>query len=96
MSEEELARVREDMKKAAQIRGQIAQAAQHNQQYAQLLGVLLQQVNDELLLGHIFKQLIVYKVEPTGIFAQFMPYLDGKIDLEPYHVMFESIWTRVV
>ncbi len=40
VSEEEQARVREDMKKAAQMRGQIAQSAQHNMQYAQLLSVL--------------------------------------------------------
>jgi len=63
------------MKKAAQIRGQIVQSAQHNTQYAQLLSVLLQYVNDDILLGMIFQQLITYKIEATGIFAQFMPFL---------------------
>lgn len=63
------------MKKAAQMRGQIAQSAQHNMQYAQLLAVLLQYVNDDILLGMIFQQLITYKIEATGIFAQFMPLL---------------------
>ncbi len=96
VSEEEQARVREDMKKAAQMRGQIAQSAQHNMQYAQLLSVLLQYVNDDILLGMIFQQLITYKIEATGIFAQFMPFLQGKISLDPYRVMFESIWDHAV
>ncbi len=84
------------MRKAAQIRGQIVQAAQHNRQYAQLLAILLQYVDDDILLGNVFQQLIAYKIEATGIFAQFIPFLQGKADLSPYRVMFESIWDQAI
>lgn len=94
-SEEDIARVREDMRKAAQIKGQIAQSVAHNKQYAQLLTILLQHISDEQLLGAIFQQLMVYHIEPTAIFAQFMPVLKLQIDLTPYHVMFEEIRERV-
>lgn len=68
-------------KSPAQMQRHIAQFCATHILVCKLLSVLLQYVNDDILLGMIFQQLITYKIEATGIFAQFMPFLQGKISL---------------
>lgn len=80
-SAEEVARVREDMQKSAQMRAQIQQAGQQQKQYAQLLILLLQRVTDDILVGHIFHQLVDYKLTIPALFAQFLPRIHDKVQL---------------
>ena len=81
VSAEAVVKVREDMQKSAQMRWQIAQAWVQNKQFAQLLILLLQHITDEKLIGHIFRQLTVHKASIPAIFAQFLPFLVGRVAL---------------
>lgn len=81
VSAEAIVKVREDMQKSAQMRGQIAQAGVQNKQFAQLLIILLQHITDEKLIGHIFRQLTVHKASIPAIFAQFLPFLVWRVAL---------------
>lgn len=75
VSAEAIALVREQLGQAAKVQGQIAQAGKQNQQFAQLLLLLLQHIADEKLIGHIFRQLTVLKIGIPAIFAQFLPFI---------------------
>ena len=81
VSQEALVKVREDMAKAAQMGAQIAQSGQQGQQFAQLLILLLQQVTNEQLIAHIFRQLTEYKCSIPSIFAFFLPFIHEKVQL---------------
>jgi hypothetical protein len=81
VSAEAVVRVREDMQKAAQMGGQIAQSGKQQKQFAQLLIVLLQHITDEKLIGHIFRQLTVHKASIPAIFAQFLPFIVDHVAL---------------
>lgn len=81
VSAEAVVKVREDMQKSAQMRGQIAQAWAQQKQFAQLLILLLQHITDEKLIGHIFRQLTVHKASIPAIFAQFLPFLVDRVAL---------------
>lgn len=78
---EEVARVREDAKRSAQMRAQIQQAGQQQKQFAQLLILLLQRVTDEQLIRHIFRQLVDEKLPIPAIFAQFFPRIHDKVQM---------------
>lgn len=81
VSAEEVARVREDIQKSAQMRAQIQQVGQQQTQYAQLLILLLQRVSDDKLIGHIFHQLVEYKFPIPTLFAQFLPRIHDKVQM---------------
>lgn len=81
VSAEAVVKVREDMQKSTQMRGQIAQAGAQQKQFAQLLILLLQHITDEKLIGHIFRQLTVHKTSIPAIFAQFLPFLVNRVAL---------------
>jgi hypothetical protein len=81
VSAEALIKVREDMQKSTQMRGQIAQASKQNKQFAQLLVLLLQHITDEKLVGHIFRQLTVQKFSIPAIFGQFLPFIVPYVQL---------------
>jgi len=82
VSAEAILKVREDMQKSAQMRGQIAQAGKQNKQFAQLLVLLLQHITDEKLVGHIFRQLTVQKFSIPAIFGQFLPFIVDHVQLQ--------------
>lgn len=82
VSAEALVKVREDMQKSTQMRGQIAQAGKQNKQFAQLLVLLLQHIVDEKLVGHMFRQLTVQKFSIPAIFAQFLPFIVDHVQLQ--------------
>lgn len=81
VSAEAVLKVREDMKRSSEMRGQIAQAGKQNKQFAQLLVLLLQHVTNEKLVGHIFRQLTVEKFSIPAIFAQFLPFIVDHVAL---------------
>lgn len=81
VSEDELVRVRENMHQAAQLQGQIAQTSKQSKQLAQLLVLLLQHITDERLIDDIFVQLTEHKIPIPAIFAEFLPRLVDKVQL---------------
>lgn len=90
-SEEELQRVREDMGNAKQVRAQIKQIQQHNKQFALMLSLLLQFIDDDKVLGYVFKQLIDQKIPIPAIFAQFLPFLRHRIDIATYESLYGEL-----
>lgn len=82
VSAEAVVKVREDMQKSAQMRGQIAQAGKQNAQFAQLLILLLQHITDEKLIGHVFRQLTESHFSIPAIFAQFLPFIVDHVQLQ--------------
>lgn len=81
VSAEAVVKVREDMAKAAQMWGQIAQSTKQNKQFAQLLVLLLQYVTDNNMVDHIFLQLTQHRVPIPTIFAEFLPFIHDKVQL---------------
>lgn len=94
-SEEDMQRVREDMGKAKKVRTQIKQIQQQNKQFADMLSLLLQLIHDDELLWYIFGQLIEHKVSPPAIFAQFLPYLQSRIDTETYKNIYGALREQI-
>jgi hypothetical protein len=78
------------MAKSQQIKRQIAASQQQNRQYAIMLTILLQQVEDELLLGLIFSQLTEYDLSVPAIFAQFLPVLQTELTAEQYTTWYDG------
>lgn len=87
-SEEDLQRVRESIGKAKQIRGQIITSQAHNKQFAQMLSLLLQAIDDNVLLDMVFNQLIEWKVAIPAIFAQFLPYMKHHVSIDVYQPLY--------
>ena len=94
-SEEDQQRVRDNAKKAKQVKAQIQKVQKQNKQFAAMLTLLLQLINDDILLGMVFKQLIDHQVSIPAIFAQFLPFLQHKIDIEIYKNMYGVLWEKL-
>jgi hypothetical protein len=90
-SEEDLQRVREDMTKAKQVRGQIQDMQKQNKQFALMLSLLLQLIDDDKVLNYVFVQLIDQKIPIPAIFAQFLPFLRKRIDIATYQPLYGEL-----
>lgn len=91
VSQEQLDRVRENQWQAKKIWAQIKHLQKQNSQYAKLLALLLQYIDDDQLLGYIFQQLVDEKIDPVIIFAQFLPMMERYIDVTSLEVVYKSL-----
>ena len=94
-SEADQQRARDDAKRAKQVRAQIQKAQQQNKQFAEMLTLLLQYITDDTLLGHVFKQLIDYHIAIPAIFAQFLPFLQNRIETDIYKNIYGALWEKL-
>lgn len=92
VSEQAQSRVREDLKNAANTRSQIKKQWKRDQQNAKLLSLLLQYINDDGLLHHVFHQLVDLKIEVHIIVAEFLPILQDYISLDALAPLYSEIW----
>lgn len=96
ISEQDVARVRESMSQAKQVRDQIKSAQHQNAQFAKLLGILLLYIDDDVLLASILRQVVEYKFSPVVIFAQFLPLLQKKMDIAPFQSVYGGVRNEVL
>ena len=94
-SEADQQRARDNAKKAKQVRAQIQKAQKKNKQFAVMLTLLLQYIDDDTLLGYVFQQLIDYHVAIPAIFAQFLPFLQNRIETNIYKNMYGALWEKL-
>lgn len=87
-SEQDIQRVHEATKKAKQVRTQIKNMQNQNMQFALMLSLLLQLINDDKVLGYVFTQLIDQKIPTPAIFAQFLPFLKSHVDIATYQPLY--------
>jgi len=89
---EDLVRVREDIKGAVATRSQIKQQGKWDNQNAKLLSLILQYVNDDALLKHVFYYLVDLKTDIVVITALFIPVLQQHITIEPLKPLYHQFW----
>lgn len=75
VTEEDVAKVSENLKKAAQVWAQIRWQQAHNQNLAKLLAILLSHIDDTNLWWNINMLLDAYKVDPEIVFSFFLPFM---------------------
>lgn len=92
-SEWDAQRARDDSAKAQQVRTQIKQIQQQNKQFADMLSLLLQLINDEKVLTHVFAQLTQHHIPIPAIFAQFLPVIRHQIDTSIYAPLYGDLRT---
>ena len=92
VSQEAIDRVRKNMWQSKKVGAQIKSLQHQNSQYATLLSLLLQWINDDQLLGHIFHQLVDYKIDPVIIFVQFLPIIERHIEVWGLETLYEDVW----
>jgi hypothetical protein len=56
-----------------------------------MLSILLQHIHDESILAMVFRQLVELKVPTPAIFAQFLPYLRTRVDIQQYETLYGSL-----
>jgi hypothetical protein len=91
ISQEQVDRVRENQWQARKVWAQIKHLQKQNSQYAKLLALLLQYIDDDQLLWYIFQQLVDDKVDPVIIFAQFLPIMERYIDVSRLEVVYKAL-----
>lgn len=95
VSEEAQQRARDDTAKAKQVRNEIKQVSHQNAQFAMMLTLLLQNINNDSILWIVFNQLIEKKVPTPAIFAQFLPYMKTKIDVTVYKELYGALRGKI-
>ena len=95
VSEEAQQRARDDTAKAKQVRTQIQQVSHQNAQFAMMLTLLLQSINNDAILWIVFNQLIEKKVPTPAIFAQFLPYMKTKVAITSYKELYGALWEKI-
>lgn len=96
VSEADLARVRENSKKAAAAWKKKQQQAQWDTQNAKLLSLLLKYIDDEQLMHHISHQLVDMKVDPVVIVGEFLPILKQYISIDPVEPLYGDLWNEIM
>ncbi len=88
---EQIEAVQEKAKKAAQAWTTKQQQSKWDNQNAKLLSLLLKYIDDDILLGHISKQLVELRVPPHLVVVQFLPIIKAFTSIDKLQPLYKHV-----